>query len=115
MASEVNRTLSVELDDGSLIADDKTYTLATLDFLINGGDDLGWIMAQIPASRQDAPAGLLRDAVLAKMKRLAASGPLNSVDHPLQDPANPRLKFEKVKEKSKSKGKRRRRRKKSAR
>ena len=51
-AWEVNRTLSVELENGSPIVDDKKYRLATLDFLVSGGDDLGWVMR--PNSSQPA-------------------------------------------------------------
>jgi 5'-nucleotidase len=108
---EDNRTLSLELEDGSTLQDDKQYTLATLDFLLNGGDDLGWIMSQLPADRQEAPAMLLRDAVILQMKTLAQKGPINSVNHPIIDPASPRLKFEKPKEKGKGKHRKRRRKK----
>jgi 2',3'-cyclic-nucleotide 2'-phosphodiesterase (5'-nucleotidase family) len=113
-AWEVNRLLDVELDDGSPIIDDRHYKLATLDFLINGGDDLGWIMEQLPASRQAQPTGLLRDIVVQHLKTLAQAGPINPVDHPIIDPANPRLRFVKTKDKARSRKHHRRRHKKAS-
>lgn len=100
-AWEVNRLRGVTLEDGSEIRDDAWYTLATLDFLLTGGDDLGWAMAQIPIERQDPPAELIREAVLARMRLLAKSGELNSTVRPLINPADPRMKFEKPEGKSK--------------
>jgi 5'-nucleotidase len=102
-AWEVNRMLELRLEDGSEIQDSKMYTLATLDFLLTGGDDLSWIMLKIPQDRQEPPVALVRDAVIQRMKLLAASGPLNTVDHPLIDPVNPRMKFEKPAVKGKGK------------
>jgi 5'-nucleotidase len=106
---EANRIRGIELEDGTPIVDDKEYRLATLDFLLNGGDDLGWIMKQLPIDRQDPPTSLLRDAVIKHLKTLAASGPINSVEHPIINTANPRLKMEKTPAKGgKKRGKKRR-------
>jgi hypothetical protein len=71
------------------------YKLATIDFLVLGGDDLGWIMGRIPAARVGTPQILHRDAVVAYIRKRAALGPLNSADRPFLDSAHPRLKFEK--------------------
>jgi 5'-nucleotidase len=106
---EDNRIRGIELEDGSPIQDDREYRLATLDFLLSGGDDLGWIMKQIPLQRQDPPAGLLREAVLRHLRLLAKSGPINTAERPLINPAAPRLKFERTPAKGK-KGHRRHRR-----
>ncbi|MGK5083380.1 5'-nucleotidase C-terminal domain-containing protein [Bdellovibrionota bacterium FG-1] len=93
---EVNRIRSITLEDGSEIRDTSNYTFATLDFLLTGGDDLGWIMSKIPLNRQSPPpASLVRDAVLARLHKLAASGPINTVSHPIVDPSDPRIRFEK--------------------
>src|SRR5690606_23855140 len=92
---EVNRIQSITLEDGSPLIDDQIYTLATIDFLLGGGDDLGWILGQLPLERQDPPAQLLRAAVIDFMREVAQRGPLNSTERPLVNPADPRIRFEK--------------------
>lgn len=96
---KVNRLLDIKLANGNPIIPDKMYTFATSDFLVTGGDDFGWPMSQIPADRKDMATGVLaRDALVAY---LLASGPLNSVEHPIIDPRHPRLALEKPKKKGK--------------
>ncbi len=105
---EVDRLLRAEvLRNGQweTVKDDRTYVLATIDFLANGGDDLGWVMAQIPKDRFQLDHGIvMRDAFI---QHIATLKDLNSAAQPLIDPANPRLVFEKTTRKSgKAKGKR---------
>jgi 5'-nucleotidase len=88
---EINRLLDARLADGSRIRNERIYTLATVDFLVQGGDDMAWAMSRVPQSRVELDAGgLLRDAVIEHLSR---TGPVNTLDRPLVDPANPRLNF----------------------
>lgn len=92
---EVNRVVSIKLADGSPISDKKLYKVATVDFLVTGGDDMGWIMSQIPQDRIQLNAGgLARDAI---ENSILKSGHLNSFERPLVDPKNPRVQFVKSK------------------
>lgn len=93
---EVNRIVEARLSDGSSIKPEKTYTLATIDFLVTGGDDVGWAMQKIPGDRQIHSNQLMREAAVEHLRRVyAKSGPLHSERTPLLDAANPRMKFEK--------------------
>ena len=104
---EINRLLEVTQIDGTPIKAEKVYTLALPDFLVTGGDHLGWIMDQIPKAKiQMEGIGLMRDAVEAYLKK---SGTLNTESHPLLDAQSPRLVFVKVAKKSSGKKRRRRR------
>jgi len=106
---EINRILDVRLADDNPIQDKKMYTVATIDFLVTGGDDLGWFMKQLPAERiQLDAAGLMRDGLATYVRTLSAAGPINSLERPIVDPTNPRVKFEKVKKATKKHRKRRR-------
>jgi len=113
---ELDRLIDVKLADGSAIEDGKTYTVGTLDFLVAGGDSLGWFMNQLPKDRVVAMAGpVLRDSVMDYVRKRTAAEPggLNSAEHPLVDPSHPRLVLEPraaKKTKGKSSGKSRRRR-----
>ncbi len=100
---ETNRILSVKLADGSPIQPDRMYTLATIDFLATGGDDVGWALQRIPLSRIHFTSVLLRDAAVAYIKKVAAHGPINTLENPTLDPARPRLTFEKVDNSNKKK------------
>lgn len=85
---ELDRLIAVTLPDGSPIEDTKQYTLATIDFLVSGGDSLGWFMNGIPKERITQMAGpVMRDAVLAYLKKV-------NLNQPLVDPENPRLTLE---------------------
>lgn len=98
-AWEIDRLLEARLDDGTLVQDNKTYQVATLDFLVSGGDDFAWIMKQIPKSHiQDPGAGVMRDVLAEYIGN--QKGSINSEDHPLVDLAQPRLTFVKLKAKS---------------
>jgi 5'-nucleotidase len=86
---EIDRLRKAQLADGSPIRDDAEYRVATIDFLVTGGDDMAWPMKQIPASKIQLTAGpLLRDAV---EQYLTQMGTLNTVDHPV--PSEPRIHF----------------------
>lgn len=102
-AWELNRLLGAELADGTPIDPQREYRLATLDFLVTGGDDLGWFFSKIPAERIDAKGGpVMRDAMVDHLQKLtAASGPINSVSAPIIDPQAPRLDFVKAQKKGK--------------
>lgn len=94
-AWEINRLIEAKLDDGSAIQDQKTYTFATIDFLLTGGDDFGWPLSQISKDRINLDTGIiLRDAVI---KYIRSKGrPINTEAEPLFKASAPRLVFEKV-------------------
>lgn len=48
---EKNRLAQVTREDGSPISDEEMLTVATIDFLVNGGDHLGHVFSQINESR----------------------------------------------------------------
>ncbi len=86
---EFNRLVEVRLSNGKLIDDKRTYTLAIPDFLVNGGDDMGFAIEKLSASRiKRDGAGLMREALV---DYLAVSGPVNSVENPLVNPNSPRI------------------------
>ncbi len=115
-AWEANRLLEITMQDGTPIDDQKNYTVATLDFLRTGGDDLGYPMSIIPDSRVDTSAILVRDAAIHHLKDLSKLGPIHSVAASLIDPLHPRMRFEKPQapaKKGKARGKRKNRSKRS--
>src|SRR5206468_4201602 len=82
---ELNRLLGATLEDGRPIQDSGNYTLATMDFLVTGGDDMGWAMDRVPQSRKQLNAGgLVRDAIV---EYLGKHSPVNTVSAPLVDSA----------------------------
>lgn len=88
---EINRLKEVRLSNGDLVEDKRIYTLATVDFLVTGGDDMGWAMSQISKDRiQLTASGLIRDVV---QEYLGKAGVLNTEDKPLVNPKKPRLVF----------------------
>jgi 5'-nucleotidase len=107
---EVNRLLDARLADGSPIHENQMYTVGTLDFLVSGGDDMKWIMNQIPKERIFADTGvIMRDAVL---QYVSLRSPLNTVDQPVVDPLNPRITFVTKKKGEKTKARRSRKKRK---
>jgi 5'-nucleotidase len=91
---EFNRILKVTLQDGTPIHDSKSYTVATLDFLIHGGDDWAWFISQLKGSALRGKSGELeRDATIHRLRKLNKQGPINSTEHPLIDPERPRFTF----------------------
>ena len=99
---EVNRLLEARLTNGAKIEEGRTYTLATVDFLVAGGDDVGWMFKQLPENQVEATHLLIRDSVLQYIKELASpqGGKINSISTPLVDSAHPRFIFEKPKTKA---------------
>jgi 2',3'-cyclic-nucleotide 2'-phosphodiesterase (5'-nucleotidase family) len=90
-AWETNRLLSIRTSEGKPIEDDQRYSVATFDFLVNGGDDLHWFMGKIPTrfiSRQFS--GYCRDLVSDYLKTQKV---INTQSHPLVDPEHPRIIF----------------------
>lgn len=116
-AWELNRLIELTLADGTPIDDHKTYTVATIDFLVSGGDSLGWFMNRVPKNHITLMAGpVLRDAVITYVKKRAEieGGGLNSEKYSLVDANHPRLILDKRpagrSSKGKTKSSRRRRR-----
>jgi 5'-nucleotidase len=66
---ENNRLLGIERSDGSPVRDDDEYTLATLDFVIQGGDYMGWPFSQIPPDRIRYTSVLARDALVQLLEQ----------------------------------------------
>jgi 5'-nucleotidase len=90
---EVDRILSLTLPNGDPIQMDRIYTLGLSDFLVTGGDDLGWAMSQIPPERIQMNTGILaRDALV---QYIEFQKELNTPQRPLIDPNHPRLVIEK--------------------
>jgi 2',3'-cyclic-nucleotide 2'-phosphodiesterase (5'-nucleotidase family) len=90
-AWEVNRLAAVTLANGKPIEPTRTYRLATVDFLVGGGDDMGWIMKQIPREKiETANTGLVREVVESYFKEL---GTLNTAEMPAIHPTKPRIRF----------------------
>ncbi len=88
---EVRRLLRIRKAGGEEIEDQRTYRVATFDFLVNGGDDLGWFFSKVPskAIRRDQ-TGYCRDLVTEYLKREKR---INTPERPLLDPEHPRIKF----------------------
>ncbi len=105
---EINRLISAKFENGAPILDDRIYTLATIDFLLLGGDDMKWPLSRIPAQRVNMGDGTpMREAVVRFIRHIRNSGGLewNSVYQPLINSADPRLQFENPKAKKAKKGK----------
>lgn len=86
---EINRILDIRLPDGKKIQDSRLYTLATLDFLVRGGDDMAWPMDRIPRDRVQMDAGgLTREAVV---DYLGKNSPVHTAARPLVAPDRPRI------------------------
>jgi hypothetical protein len=91
---EANRILSIQTADGNEIMDDHRYQVATFDFLLSGGDDLAWFMQQIPSRMISRKVGgYCRELVADYLKSAKL---INTPEHPLVDPAHPRIRFESV-------------------
>lgn len=90
---ETNRVIEATFADGSPIESSKTYKLATLDFLVGGGDGLGYFFDQLPRTKIQWIAGdTVRDTVSGWL--LKQTGALNTDANPLVSEAKPRLKLE---------------------
>ena len=88
---ENNRIVEIKTSDGKDLKDDQYYTIATYDFLVNGGDDLIWFMKRVPAKNISRNfADYSRDIVSDYLKKAKV---INTPEHPLVDPKNPRVTF----------------------
>jgi 5'-nucleotidase len=88
---ETNRLVEITTTDGKPIIDDQEYTIATFDFLVTGGDDLGFVMKKIP--KKDillGKTGYSRDIVVDYLQGFKV---INTKEHPLVDPSHPRVEF----------------------
>jgi 5'-nucleotidase len=66
---ERNLLIDVRTVDGATIDDDKTYKLATVDFLVSGGDHQAVVYDSIPAKRKHQYPGVwMRDIVIEYLK-----------------------------------------------
>jgi 5'-nucleotidase len=89
-APPTGRILNVWLSDGTPIDDSKSYTVATLDFLVSGGDNWSKFMPSLTADAVIQKSGPMeRDSVVSYLKKI--KGPINSAKHPLIGPKNPRF------------------------
>ncbi|MBU6374550.1 MAG: 5'-nucleotidase C-terminal domain-containing protein [Bdellovibrionales bacterium] len=88
---EMNRLVAVTLPDGTPLKKGKLYRVAIPDFLLSGGDDMGYAMDRIPKSRVLQVGGTyMRDALVDK---LARDGAVNSAESPLVKPEAPRVTY----------------------
>lgn len=88
---EMNRLLDLRLSNKQPLQSHRYYTLATVDFLITGGDDLGWPISQIPKERVTYSTGKgVRDAIVSWIQK---KGIVNTERDPMIEPTNPRLRF----------------------
>jgi 2',3'-cyclic-nucleotide 2'-phosphodiesterase (5'-nucleotidase family) len=86
---ETNRLVKVETSEGKPLEDRKIYTVATYDFLVTGGDDMKFIMDQIPKNRILHPkSGYCRDMATEYLQKRHT---INTKENPLVDPKNPRI------------------------
>lgn len=102
---EVNRLIEIQVGTPLKKLDPKKkYRLATIDFLVSGGDGMGWAMNQVPKDRIDLHgAPLMRDAVVEYVKNLKV---INPATDPLVKPGQPRLSLENPPPKSRRRGRR---------
>ncbi|MBS1958130.1 MAG: 5'-nucleotidase C-terminal domain-containing protein [Bdellovibrionales bacterium] len=86
---ETNRIVEITMADGSPIDDNKIYTLATFDFILNGGDDMSWFMKRVPkqAIKLITPT-YCREIVTDYLREKKV---INTRAHPLIDPLKPRI------------------------
>lgn len=103
---EMDRFVSATLEDGTPLSPKRMYRVAIPDFLVSGGDDLTWVMAQIPKNQiLREGAVYMRDAAIAHFER---SPGVNAPENPLVRPQTPRVIFVKSKPKTGKSRKRRR-------
>jgi 5'-nucleotidase len=91
---EINRLVEVRLPGGELLDDRKEYTLATIDFLVLGGDDWAWPISQINPQSIQYTGILTREALASYIRTLTTQdGAVNSPKNPLVSTSAPRLSF----------------------
>lgn len=87
---EADRLIDVTRADGTPIIDDATYMIATVDFVLLGGDFMGWPLGRVAPDQIRYLPILARDALAAY---LAKHPRINTASAPLVDPARPRVVF----------------------
>jgi 2',3'-cyclic-nucleotide 2'-phosphodiesterase (5'-nucleotidase family) len=88
---EGNRIVDIKTTDGKDLQDDRYYSIATYDFLVNGGDDLIWFMKRVPEKNISRKySDYCRDIVTDYLKKKPV---FNTPENPLVDPKNPRVIF----------------------
>lgn len=91
---ETNRLIDVTRIDGRPIEDSKIYTVATYDFLVNGGDDLSWFMKRVRKDQVDRSLGVFSRDIVAdylKTEFQAKGKKINTREEPLLNPLEPRV------------------------
>lgn len=79
---EHNRLARLTREDGSAIEDEDELSVLTIDFLVNGGDNLGHVFSQIDRSRIRVMRGTeVREEVLAWLRKNRR--PINSSRNPI--------------------------------
>ena len=87
---ETNRLVDIRTSDGKPLDDNRVYTIATFDFLVSGGDDMGFVMLKIPKKDVSIRGGYCRDVVAEYLRHFKV---INTHAHPLVDPKHPRVEF----------------------
>ncbi len=86
---EQNHVSELVQSDGKELKDDQFYTVATYDYLVNGGDDMKWFMDQIPKNHiLKKSTGYARDLMMDYLKKVKV---INTSEKPLLDPKSPRI------------------------
>jgi 2',3'-cyclic-nucleotide 2'-phosphodiesterase (5'-nucleotidase family) len=89
---ESNRIVEIRTSEGKELKDDQYYTIATFDYLVNGGDDLSWFMKRISSKNVSRKfSDYSRDLVTAYLRKKKV---INTVEEPLVDPSKPRVLFQ---------------------
>jgi 5'-nucleotidase len=92
---EMDRFVGVTLPDGTPLKKGRFYRVAIPDFLLSGGDDMGYAMSMVPKSRITPEGGTyMRDAIIAKLARMDS---VNTSEQPLVRPEAPRVVYVKAK------------------
>lgn len=87
---EHNRLLRLARADGSLIEDGDEISVLTIDFLVNGGDNLEFVVKEIDRSRIRVYRGTeVREVVLTWLQKNRR--PINSSRNPILSPENRRI------------------------
>lgn len=91
-APPTGRILQVTENSGKPINDIQMYTVATLDFLVQGGDDWNRFIRTInPSAVVQSNGPMERDAVVVYLKKMKK--PINTDRHPLLDLKHPRFTY----------------------
>lgn len=89
---EIKRLISVKTADGKELSDSKMYSLATPDFLVSGGDYMGFAFGKLKAEQIQAGAwGYMRDVFVAYLKK---HSPVQVPGNLAYDENNPRVRFQ---------------------